>query len=144
MKKLLCILPVFILTSCEYGVHHVYSPDRSQCITIIEDFENRYIIDGEYDKVPDRNYVKTDIRNVIPSDDEFAGCWKNDKYRWVVTLDGATIVENKLDTTQCKFSNHLPLDEYNIPTLKDFTREDCYHFDFELFSVVPKNGAIVE
>ena len=144
MKTILYVVTLVGIWSCNDNIH-VYSPDRSQCFTIIHYPEFRYIVAGDIESLPDTNYVKLDIRNVIPNEEELAGCWKNSDYDWSITIDGAKIIENKLDPAKFRFSNKLPLDSLNLPSLKSYSKgKDCYHFGFEMFSVVPNGNAIVE
>ena len=150
MKKRIClfILLTVILTmlsGCNRErIIHVYSPDKLQCITIISDYNFRYVINGKHSSVPDTNYVKVDLSKMDRLGDGIAGCWRNENYEWLIRNDETIIVENKLDTTKYQFFTSYPVDEQGIPTLKDFVGNGCYNFDFGIFSLVPKEGAIIE
>lgn len=148
MKKINIIVSIFALITL-FGCSsknriYVYSPNKKQCITIITENKIRYIIEGKHRKVPDTNYVKVDLSQVDKIADGIAGCWENNGYKWFVINDQTKILENKLDTTKYNFSTDFPKNEQGIPTLENFIGDGCYNFDFEVLSIVPKNGAIIE
>ena len=148
MKRVKIILSVFILIfllSCSSKKRiYVYSPNKKQCITIITEYNYRYIIEGKHYNVPDTNYVKVDLSQMDKIGDGIAGCWENNRYKWIIINDQTKIIENKLDTLKYKFITNFPKDEQQIPTLKDYIGNGCYNFDFEVFSIVPKDGAIIQ
>lgn len=148
MKKKYFITSIFILIlflGCSSKNRiYVYSANKKQCVTIITESHYRYIINGKHRNIPDANYVKIDISQVDKIGDGIAGCWETNNYKWLIINDQTKILENKLDTLKYKFVTDYPKDEKGVPTLKNFISGNCYNFDFEVFSIVPKNGAIVE
>ena len=136
------ILVTFL--SCTKHHDYIYSPDKKQCITIISDKRVRYIINGKHSSIPDSNYVKLDINNGQVGDD-VVGCWNNGQYDWKLINDGAKIIENKLDTLRFKFGIKFPTNNKGIPTIIDFTGENCFEFGFE-YNIINKHkrGIIVE
>ena len=148
MKKrslygLICLIMTFI--SCSKRNHiYLYSPDKKQCITIITINNERYIINGKHHSVPKDNYIKIDISEVDKIGDGIAGCWEDNNYQWTLINDKSIIVENKIDTLKYNFLTNFPVDERGVPTLKDFISGNCYNFDFEVFSILPKDGAIID
>ena len=120
-----------------------YSLDNDNCVTVISKDTLRYVIAGDYDKVPDTNFVKLDITKVTELGD---GVWIRwlENQGWDIVVDKSIIIENKLDTTRYLFDNQLPVDERGIPTEIKFRQENCAIFDYYLMKLSPDKGAIVE
>lgn len=147
MKKLIYIsLLLMLISSCKKNTYHVFSPDKKQCITIKDFYNERYIIIGKHYFLPDTNYVKLLTDPKVKMNDEFAGCWESDNSRLKIIINDSRVLENKLDTSKVLFLNHLPIeiDEVGKPSLKGFSDDGCFHFGFTYFSVVPKDGALIE
>ena len=141
---LISFLLLLVLGCNRKQIIHFYSLDRSQCITVINQDKFRYIIDGEYNSIPNSDYVKLNIQNVSPLGDGIHICWKNDNYYWEVVVHESKIVESKLDTLKYNFSTSLPLDKRGIPTEKKFRQNGCAIFSFYNMGLSPDKGAIVE
>lgn len=135
---------IFTIISCKKSTYYVYSPDKKQCITIKDFYNERYIVIGKVNNIPDTNYVKLKTDPEIKMNDELAGCWSQTNSKLKLIINDALILENKMDTSKYIFLNKLPLNKNNIPTLNGFSENGCFHFGFTSFSVVPKNGAIIE
>lgn len=133
-----------VISSCtNRNCIYVYSPNKKQCITIITMSDCRYIINGKHSSVPDTNYVKVNLSKADKIGDGIAGCWENNQYKWLVINYQTTILENNLDTLKYKFKTNYPVDKKGVPGMEKFIDKGCYNFDFEVFSVVPENGAII-
>lgn len=122
---------------------YIYSPDKSNCVTIINDKNIRYISDGKNNKVPDTNYIKLDIKNIDQLGDALHICWSKD-HVWDIVIHKSKVLESKLDTTRFRFSTTLPINEIGAPTEKKFRKEGCAIFDFYRMKLSPDKGAIVE
>ena len=150
MRYIVIILAFFVFNSCEKNTFHVYSKDKKQCITIInEDANNRYVIDGYVNSVPETNYVKINLKNVDKFVNGIDGCWNVDnKYKWCLLLMKEEIVEiNKLDTLNFKVYHDYEFDKNFKPLIKNFKWNDktrfCVTFDYRFLDTF--NGdAIVE
>lgn len=140
-----CALILLLLGGCRQEVKRVFSPDRKQCITIFNLDGIRYIIAGNVESIPKSNYIKLRTNQMTAQNDEFAGCWNREGYKWLGFIQGADILENTLDPTLYKFSNILPVDSImGIPDYKPFSDHNCFHFGFSRFVVTPKGHAIIE
>ena len=145
LKFVFLIFSTMILFGCGHDrVIYFYSLDKSQCITIINEYDTRYIINGKHDNVPEDNYVKLHIKDMYSIGDNFYVCWKNEKYEWDVLVDNSLILESKLDTTRFNFNTELPKDDRGIPTPIKFSKEKCATYLFYLRELSPDRGAIVE
>ena len=146
MNKLIFALFIALLiTGCKNrSTIYFYSLDKSQCVTVISEYDYRYVIDGKQDQLPDTNYIKLLVKYRNTLHDEFFVCWKNDKYEWDVVVINSEVIESKLDTSRFNFNTELPKDEREIPTALKFSKENCVEYDFELNRLFPNKGAIVE
>jgi hypothetical protein len=150
MRYIVIILAFFVFNSCEKNTFHVYSKDKKQCITIInEDANNRYIIDGYTNSVPETNYIKINLKNVDKLVDGFYGCWGyNNDYKWSILLrNEEIIVDNKLDTTKFIIYHNYKHDEHFNPIISGFKKNDkiCFNIYFDYGSLQSFHGdAIVE
>src|SRR5688500_15049169 len=93
IMRILLVIIALTLVNCQ-KTYHIYSPDREQCITFIEDDYIRYVIDGYTLSVPDTNFVRLDNSNADEYGDEVAGCWKTSEYEWKIVIDKAKVIEN--------------------------------------------------
>lgn len=135
---------VLSLSGCNTTkVLYIYSPDKTQCITVFNNDSLRYIVNGKHKKIPDSEYIKLDMQNIDQLGDQLYICWK-EKYLWDVTINKSEVLEQKLDTSKFHFNTRLPLDEHGIPTEKRFRGEHCAIFDFYSMKLSPDKGAIVE
>ncbi len=144
MKSFFLLFSIFVFTACGKYTYHVYSPDKNECITFIEEGNFQYIFDGYATSIPEANYVKLDVREVPELGKEIACCWKNDLYEWSIIIDDAIIIENKLDSTRFKFGNRMPINKNSNPTYEGFAGNGCFHFDTYYFSIIPEGAAIIE
>ena len=126
-------------------VYHIYSPDKSQCITMINDKEQeiRYIIDGYHDTVPADNYVKLSLEKMDHIADQSVGCWKDGSYEWQMLNEQTIILENRLDTSRFKYSSNES-DGQAQDTYQKYSHEYCFDVTFEHWSISDDSGAIVE
>jgi len=139
------IILVSWTSSCQNkDIIYLYPNDESECITVINSDNFRYIINGSYKKVPKNNYVKLDVENVSKLGDAIYVCWHQDSYNWIVTVDKSIVIENTLDTSKYKFENTLPRDERGIPTEKPFRKDNCMVYSFYLNKVTPNQGGRFE
>lgn len=145
IKKVFFVFCFLLFFSCGsyHSCIHLFSPDKSQCITIITNGKIRYVIDGEFYAVPDNGYVKLDLSNIDPVGDAFAGCWQVDDMKWQLINDGAEILENKMNDKNIKILTRFP-SEKGIPTLKGYTSGNCFNFDFETLLIFPEKAAVIE
>lgn len=146
MQKTITIFVILtLLRSCTDNTHYVYSPDRKQCITIMDINNERYIIIDKHYSIPDSNYVKLQIDPSVSMNDEFVGLWKTSRWDVQIVIDKSIILINKLDTSKYKFHNNLPIDRITkTPTLGYFHGKEYFHFGFTSFSVQPIGSAIIE
>jgi len=118
---------LLLLISCEnYKTINIFSPDETQCITVLLDENKVYIISGDVRKVPKKNFVKLDWSNRDLAE-TLNVCWEKEgsNYKWDVVLENALIEENKLDTSIFKFSTNLPNNAYGVPTEIKFRSPNC-------------------
>lgn len=120
-----------------------YSLDKDNCVTVLTKDTLRYVIAGDYDKVPDTNFVKLDISKITELGDGVWICWLENQ-GWDIVVDKSIIIENKLDTVKYLFDTKLPVDERGILTEIKFRQENCAIFDYYLMKLSPDKGAIVE
>ena len=146
MKRLILLLffSTLILGCKNKSVMYVYSLNKSQCITIISENNERYIINGRYDKVPDTNYVKLSIKDRNSIWDVFYVLWQNKKYEWDIVVENSIILESRLDTSRFNFNTQLPNDKRGIPTEIKFRNEGGAIYSFYLKKLTPDRGAIIE
>jgi len=122
---------------------HIYTPDKTECVTIFNSDETRYIANGKHDRVPDTNFIKLDIRDIDPLGDALHICW-NGRYKWDIVVHNSKVIESKLDTSRFNFNTTLPLDDRGILTEKEFRKKGCAVFDFYRMRLSPNKGAVVE
>lgn len=139
------LLVLHAMYSCQQKqVIHLFSKDKAQCITVIDTGGFRYIVDGEQNRVPVKNFVKLDVGNVDPLGDAIHVCWENDKYEWDVAVDKSKIIESRLDSVRFRVNTSLPQDDRGIPTEIKFRANGCMVFSYYLMKLSPENGGIVE
>ncbi len=148
-KKKNEIIMVFLLSILAIGcknksVIYFYSLDKSQCITVISEYDQRYIIDGKHDILPDTNYVKLHVKDRNSATDDFHICWNNEIFEWDAVVRNTEILKSKLDTTKFNFNNKLPKDERGTPTEIKFREGKCAVYSFYSGELSPERGAIVE
>lgn len=146
MKKIMILLSLLsFLVGCGRKERiYIYTPDKAQCITVFDNDEIRYIVNGKHEKIPDTNYIKLDVTKVPTLGDGIWICWKNQKYNWDVVVDKSIILESKIDTSKYRFKTKLPVDERGIPTEIKFRADNCAIFDFYSMNLSPNKGAIIE
>ncbi|WP_096431566.1 hypothetical protein [Labilibaculum antarcticum] len=144
LKIIIGFLILMISFSCSRGSKiKFYSLDKDNCVTVLTKDTLRYVIAGDYDKVPDTNFVKLDISKITELGDGVWICWLENQ-GWDIVVDKSIIIENKLDTVKYRFDTNLPVDEREIPTEIKFRQENCAIFDYYLMKLSPDKGAIVE
>jgi hypothetical protein len=120
-----------------------YSLDKDNCVTVLTKDTLRYVIAGDYDKVPDTNFVKLDISKITELGDGVWICWLENQ-GWDIVVDKSIIIENKLDTVKYRFDIKLPVDERGIPTEIKFRQKNCAIFGYNLMRLSPDKGALVK
>ncbi|GAB5475722.1 MAG: hypothetical protein Mars2KO_38210 [Maribacter sp.] len=117
--------------------------DKSQCISVITIDDSRFFINGEFEKVPDSNYIEVDIKNITRLGDEIGVCWKTGDYEWEIVNHRSKIVENKLDTTKYKFNTSWETDERGIPNSKKYHKPNCGTIGTDTMKVYDGNEIIL-
>lgn len=124
------------------NVAHIYSPDKSQCLTVITEGFTQYLIAGEFYKVPDTNYVKLDISEKdLEVENSLNVCWGEGS--WDVVISSTQIIESKLDTIKYSFETELPTTDGGIPTEAKFRAENCATISFILKRPSPPSKTTV-
>lgn len=141
---IILLLSLFFVSCKNKSTIYFYPLDKSQCITVISEYDYRYVIAGKHDEPPDTNYVKLSLKDRDTMWDGFHVCWDNGKHEWEVVVKNSKIMESKLDTTKYNFATELPKDEREIPTEIKFRGEKCAVYSFYLKELSPDQGAIVE
>lgn len=134
------------MAGCYGGdVLYIYSPDRSQCITVIDEHEKRCIIVGKHENIPDTGYIYIDKSDIDPLSDVIHVCWNTDRYDWEMVIHNSKIIEYKLDSSKFNFQVSLPKDDKGIPNEKKFRRSNCAIYSYYMKRLSPDNaGAIIE
>ena len=98
------IIAITLFSGCYSPAQHFYSVDKTKCISIITERDDRYIINGYYDRVPKSNFIKVSLvkidRHVA---DQIVGCWNKDGAEWIILMDNVIILDNKLDAKRFVF-----------------------------------------
>ena len=126
-----------------HEVVHIYSPDRSQCISVITQDTLRFIVNGEHETVPDSGYVKLEFKKV-PFADCIYFCWRDADHEWAAMIDRSTVIESKLDASKHEFVTAAPLDSCGMPTIGRFRRPLCGLYIFDSETIIPDHYAIVK
>jgi hypothetical protein len=138
------LIMVFV-TSCEKNqIIHISSLDKDQSITVINNGDFRYVIDGKHNRLPDSNFIKLSVQGIDPLGDGLHVCWRNENYEWQVVVHGSTVIYSTLDSLRFNFKTSLPLKNGIIPTELKFRQKNCAIFDFHRMMLSPDEGAIVE
>ncbi|RZK53476.1 MAG: hypothetical protein EOO87_12840 [Pedobacter sp.] len=130
---------------CNKSAKHFYSADKSKCITIITKGDIRYVINGYFDAVPDSNYVKISLDKIDrETGDQIVGCWNRENLQWIILMDKAVIIENKLDPKRFVFKENFPMKDFGIPTLENYHTglPNCFSLSFEYRDVLSVEGDI--
>ena len=75
----LLLILTFLCQCIGKKIIYFYSLDRSQCITVINEGNTRYIIDGKHREIPKCNFVKLNTEKVSSDGDGLWICWENEK-----------------------------------------------------------------
>lgn len=142
--KIIAILGIVFLTSCNKRVLYIYSPQREQCITIITKGKIRYIINGKHEEVPEKNYLKLDISNTTTLSDAIYICWYQQNKTGEIVMPKVKVLENMMDPDFYKFSDHLPEDKNGVPRPTKFGQLGCTSVGFSYQNPYPKGSSIVE
>ena len=115
-------------TKFEKWRHIEISPrDKSQVITVITEGNKRYFIEGQYDKIPNDNYLVLDLSNVDKLGDGFSICWDDSTgYKWKLASTYAALLENKLDTS--KYLYYQPIEEHAKKLTVDYKGSNCGNY----------------
>lgn len=144
--KLVCylVLSIIIVGCVKRQFIYFYSPNKKQCITIIDEDKYRYVINGRHNKLPNKNYLKLSLRNIDPIGDSFHICWDNGRYEWDAVVQKSVIIESTLDTSRFNFNTELPTDVRGIPNEIKFRNDNCSIYSFYLKRFSPNKGEVVE
>jgi len=142
--SIIILLMATVIGCGEKRIIYLYPEDKSQCITVIDQGQFRYIVDGKFNSIPESNYIKLDVQKIDPLRDNIHVCWKNDHYEWDVVVDQSKVIESKLDPTRFNFSESLPEDDRGIPSEIKFRIPNCMVFSYYLMRLSPKSGGFVE
>jgi len=141
---LVLALVLVLFPGCNrYRVVLIYSPDRSQCISVITHDTCRYVVNGEYESVPDSGYVKLEFKKV-PYMDCIYFRWRNEHHEWEAAFERSRVVESRLDTSRYKFLASLPRDSRGFPTVRQFFESQGGVLLFDGGKLIPEQSAIVE
>ena len=129
MKRFLLFF--LFLVSCEistsdYHILKIYSPNKTQCITIFTGNKLRYIVAGNYNVIPDTNYVKLNARYLDLIGDVYYGCWNKEGYAWIIYSYSGELIESKLDSSVYKFDVKFPQNDSLGNGCFDFNYFDLY------------------
>lgn len=143
MKMIYYIILIILFSGCKNKRQIICSKDKNQCITIItkKDVNIRYVIDGKHYSVPDTNYIKLNLDKIPSLGDGIWGCWDKRNKGWDITVEKASIMENKLDTLKFTFHTRLPKNDKDIQRETKYLGENCFIFDF-LNNEVEGNGVL--
>ncbi len=151
---MICIIkriPILVLILSMIGcskkrIIHFYPDDKSQCITVIDDSNIRYVIDGKHNSVPKSNFIKLDMQDVDLLSNSVHICWKNDEnlFNWYVVVDKSKIIQNKLNNKDFHLETSLPDDKDGIPTEVKFRQGKCMIFSYYLMKLSPNVEGLVE
>lgn len=139
-------ISVAMFYSCKSNIAHVYSPDRSKCITLISEGNYRYVINGETESVPEEGFVKLDLSNVPVDGDQLGGCWSTGSAGsegWVLYCDFSEIVESKIDTSRFIVKTSFPTRDDGIPTSEPFSKEHCFDFGYDNGIITFARGDVI-
>lgn len=143
-RTIFFLLLIFTLLACSNDkTIHMYSEDRQNSLTVIDEGEFRYVTPGTVSKIPESNYAKFDISSVSKLGDGLWICWLENG-GWDFTIDKAKLISNDLDTGKYLIQTSLPNDIRGIPTESKYRQENCAVFSFHLMKLSPDRGAIIE
>lgn len=134
----------FLVIACSNEkVIYFYPLDKSNCVTVINRGDLRYVIAGKVTEIPESNYAELDVKNIDSLGDGIWICWL-DNNNWEMVIHDAEMIKNELDSSRYSLKTQLPKDERGIPHETKFSKQNCAVFDFYLMRLSPNEGAIVE
>lgn len=144
MKKFLILGLVFgVLIGCRDTIY-IYSPTKKDCITLIREGDELYIIAGKNSLDIDTNFIKIDLKKMDLADG-LNVCWYDSgKYVWEVVKVNSEIIKNKLDSNLYKFNTILPLDSGGFPTESKFRKEGCATILLNSKQCSPASDLVIE
>jgi len=143
-RTILYLFLTFTLVACGNDkTIHIYSEDRQNSLTVIEEGSFRYVTPGIVLKIPDSNYAKFDISSVSKLGDGLWICWLENG-GWDFTIDKGKLISNDLEAGKYLIQTSLPTDSRGIPTELKYRQKDCAVFSFYLMKLSPDTGAIIE
>jgi len=122
---------------------YLYPLDKSNCVTIINKDDFRYVIAGKTTEIPESNYAKLDVKNIDSLGDGIWICWL-DENKWEMVIHDAEMIKNELDSARYSLGTQLPKDDRGITHQRKFSKENCAVFDFHTMRLIPNEGAIIE
>jgi hypothetical protein len=140
---LVIVLTILFMGCRDKSTIYFYSLDKSQCITVISEYNYRYVINGKHDNPPDTNFVKLFIKDRNSMWDNFFLCWENEKYEWDAVVENSIILELRMDTSRFNFNTELPNNDRGIPTDIKFSNDKCATYLFELKKMISNKGVLV-
>ncbi len=123
-------LAVFSLASCGYSKEQekwryivISSLDESQSITVFTIGNDRYVMNGIHEKIPNDGYIHLSLSNVDRLGDGIEVCWSKNTSGWKLQSPDAKILVNKLDTS--KFNYYTPKGENGRPDFSQYKQPNC-------------------
>jgi len=146
LNRILLIVPIILITiSCnsdKWKRIEILSPDKGDTISVITIENNRYIFNGNSNKIPINNYALLSTKNVTELGDEIGICWNKYGYKWKLNSFDSEIISNNLDSSKYVVEGKK-FDENGIPDHKEYFNDGCVVVYPRGEIIRPKNGAIL-
>jgi hypothetical protein len=108
---------------------YLYRPDKSECITLIDKGDKRYIVPQ---KVPSTNVESKailDVSEVLWEYDEVYVRW-NSPEGWHMVVPRAKILYSNLDSTLYRIETRLPKNDMGHPTIQHFRNDSSLIYNY--------------
>lgn len=138
------VIAIIFLGTCSCKprrIMQVYSPLKDQCITIFSHRNQQFIVSGNFDRIPDSNYVIIDISQSGGEAEALNVCWTGTK-GWYAVIHGVEILNYHLDSNFYVFSNRLP-ENRGIPSESLFRNLNCATISFDCKTTTPPSNTTV-
>jgi hypothetical protein len=144
IRIILALFIAVLIVGCNNkSIIYFYSLDKSQCITVISESDERYVINGKHKNIPDSDYVKLHVKDRNSIWDNLYICWSENQYEWNIVVENSIVLESRLDSTRYFLNTELPKDDSGIPTDIKYRGKNCASYSFYL-KKLEDNGAIIE